>query len=213
MFRSRSNPVHARWPSCALALLLATIVLAGCAATPSEPVGSALEREQAYRAHQRWLEAIERFRSAGRLALRMPEESVSATMDWRQERDAYDVRLSGPFGTGAVRIEGAPGAVRLSTADGRSTVARSAEDLLARELGWQVPVSVLRYWLVGAVAPELGLEQLELDDDGRVLRMLQAGWDVRYLDYTEVSGGALPKRLAIEGPQLRLRLVITRWTT
>ena len=176
-------------------------------------MASAHARQAAYAAHQRWLEGIRSFRSAGRLALRLPSDSVSATMDWRQSLDAYDVRLSGPFGQGAVRIEGAPGAAELRTAEGVSRRASSAEELVALELGWRLPVSVLRYWLVGAVAPDMELERLEVDSAGRIKRMLQAGWDIQYPSYTEIGAGALPERVLVEGPELRLRLIITRWST
>jgi outer membrane lipoprotein LolB len=111
-----------------------------------------------------------------------------------------------------MRIDGGPGEVRLRTGDGRTLFARTPEELLSRELGYQVPVSVLRYWILGRPAPDVEVQQVELDGEGHVQRMLQAGWDVHYGEYTPVDGGALPRLVEVRGPSLELKLLMTGWT-
>ncbi len=53
--------------------------------------------------------------------------------------------------------------------------------------------------------------QLTLDDNGRLARMTQDGWEVEYLSYLQQDGYALPERIRLEGQDLRVTLVIKDW--
>lgn len=195
-------------------LLAAVMLLAGCETMtlPWEVEVDEQSRALAHERHLLWLSGIESWKARGRFAARLPDDSVSASMSWEQEPQSFDLRLSGPFGAGSMRIDGTPGAVRLRTSDGRTVLARTPEELVSRELGWQLPVSVLRYWILGRPAPDIETEQLQLDDEGHVQRMFQAGWDVQYKGYSEVEGGALPSRVEVRGPSVELTLLLTTWS-
>ena len=90
-------------------------------------------------------------------------------------------------------------------------IATSAEELLGTRLGWSLPVSGLRYWLLGLPAPGLPVVKSSLDSFGRLLRLSQGGWQIRYLDYKWIENLALPGKIFVEHPKLRLRLVIDHW--
>lgn len=194
-------------------LFAVSVLLGGCESTPMQDEAQRLERERAYATHLAWLGALSHWRARGRMAAKVPDDAMSASMSWEQNADHYELRLSGPFGQGALRIDGGPGAVRLRTADGRTAHATTPEELVSQELGWEVPVSVLQYWILGRPDPGLAVEQMDLNGDGSVQRLLQSGWDVKYLEYGEVSGGFLPRRVEVRGPQVELKLLMTGWTT
>lgn len=190
------------------------MLLSGCETMtlPWEVEVDEASRAMAHERHMLWLSGIESWKTRGRFAARLPDDSVSASMSWEQGKRTFDLRLSGPFGAGSMRIDGVPGSVRLRTSDGRTVIARTPEELASRELGWQLPVSVLRYWILGRPAPDIDTEQLQLDDEGHVQRMFQAGWDVEYKGYSEVEGGALPSRIEVRGPDVELTLLMTTWS-
>lgn len=182
--------------------------LTGCAA----PISIApAERLAAAEAHQRWLQGLSQWSASGRVAVQVPGDGWNATLLWRQDGADYRIQLSGPFGQGAVRIDGGSGAVHLRAADGRVASAPTAEELMAQELGAQVPITVLRYWLTGRPAPQHPVTHTALDDAGRLLELDQVGWQVRYAEYAQSGGGALPARLEIQRDDTQARFLISRW--
>jgi outer membrane lipoprotein LolB len=141
----------------------------------------------------------------------VPDDGWSASLRWRQSDDDYRIHLSGPFGQGAVRIEGSAAAVVLRTADGRERRAATPEKLIAAELNAEVPVSLLRFWILGRPAPAPEVKELQLDEAGRLQRLAQAGWLITYQEYAAHDAGDLPKRLRIEHGQTAVRFVLSSW--
>jgi len=79
--------------------------------------------------------------------------------------------------------------------------------------GWRVPLSGLRYWIIGLPDPQARVIDLELDPMGRLAELRQLGWHIRYQRYGEFDGVALPTRLTLENSQLRAKLVVRSWRT
>lgn len=147
----------------------------------------------------------------GRIAVHAGEQGWHASLNWRQSVTGYQLELSGPLGQGAVRLTGDAAGVTLERADGLRDWAEDADALLARNTGWTLPVSGLRYWVQGRAVPERPAEW-ERDADGRPLRLRQDGWDIRYSSYQDQPGGApLPKRIDLERDGIRARLLIDAW--
>lgn len=202
-------PRPSLWCRARRCLVLAGVLwLGGCAAPP--PLAPA-DRLAAAEAHQRWLEGLSQWRASGRVAVDVPDDAWNAAVSWRQGPASYRIQLSGPFGQGAVRIDGDSAGVVLRTADGREASAPSAEQLIAQELGAQVPITVLRYWLTGRPSPQHPVTHLEVDDAGHVRELDQAGWQVRYAQYAASDGGALPARVTIRREGTQARFLIGRW--
>lgn len=148
----------------------------------------------------------------GRIAVHAGEQGWHASLSWRQSATGYQLELSGPLGQGAVRMSGDGAGVTLERADGLRDWAEDADALLARNTGWTLPVSGLRYWVQGKAVPERPADW-ERDADGRPLRLRQDGWDIRYSSYQDQPGGApLPKRIDLERDGIRARLLIDAWT-
>lgn len=147
----------------------------------------------------------------GRIAVHAGEQGWHASLNWRQSAAGYQLELSGPLGQGAVRLTGDAAGVTLERADGLRDWAEDADALLARNTGWTLPVSGLRYWVQGRAVPERPAEW-ERGADGRPLRLRQDGWDIRYSSYQDQPGGApLPKRIDLERDGIRARLLIDAW--
>lgn len=180
--------------------LLLLALLGGCAQLPQRAAGTWQPPD--------WPEWSLR----GRVAVHAGEQGWHANLSWRQTPAGYQLELSGPLGQGAVRMHGDDVGVTLERADGLRDWAPDADDLLARNTGWILPVGGLRYWVLGRAVPERPA-QWERDADGRPLRLRQDGWDIRYSSYQDQPGRApMPKRIDLERDGIRARLLIDAWT-
>jgi outer membrane lipoprotein LolB len=74
-----------------------------------------------------------------------------------------------------------------------------------------LPVKGLYYWVRGLPVPDTA-ETHGLTDHGRLQWLDQAGWHISYRGYNEVSGKALPAKIFLDSAQVKLRLVIDKWT-
>ncbi|MHB0852189.1 lipoprotein insertase outer membrane protein LolB [Stutzerimonas nitrititolerans] len=186
------------------------LLLAGCAGLgPRESVeGSGNPQDWAM--HKERVSEIDGWQISGKIGIRAPQESGSGTLFWLQRQEYFDIRLSGPLGRGATRLTGRPDAVALEVAGQGRFEADSPEALVQSQLGWQLPVSNLLWWVRGLPAPD-SRSRLSLDDQSRLAMLQQDGWDVEYLGYSEENGFALPERIKLSGRDLQITLVIKDW--
>jgi outer membrane lipoprotein LolB len=187
-------------------ILLLLSALAGCAAVPSRaPVDPGT-----WPARRDELQALSSWGLDGRIAVVTAAEGWSATLDWRQQGGLGELSVRGPLGAGAARVTVDGGRVRIE--DGHGGVAETTDDdpeFIAR-LGAPLPISRLRYWVLGVPAPGDSAEET-LGPDGRLLTLAQSGWRVRYDEYLNGAGGELPRRVVAEREGVRVKLVVERW--
>ena len=127
--------------------------------------------------------------------------------------------FTGPLGRGHLRLIQDSRGAELRDADQRVWREADAELLLYRATGWVVPLDGLNFWVLGLPAPGPAPER-QLDGQGRLQRLAQAGWDIRFLEYARHGGFELPSRIYItrrndaEGTAetLEVRLSIEHWT-
>ena len=134
-----------RLVSCAFALFF----LYGCTLAPLAPPAVSNPNWAKLKPD---LEKLSTWELRGRVNVRYEGESYTPRINWQQERDDYAIRLWGTFNAGNTLITGKPGSVTLET-DGRVSNARTPEKLILRELGYELPVSSLNYWIKGLPAP------------------------------------------------------------
>lgn len=182
------------------------LLLAGCAAAPVAP--PVADPAQAWAEHQSQLVAVADWRLGGRIAIRTEDEGWQASIDWNQQGESYAIQLVGPMGQGSVRLQGDGRMVSLSSGD-EVRVDEDAEMLLYQQLGWRVPVTALRYWALGLPAP--GAAEQELNPQGLLGRLHQAGWSIEFRDYIGRGELMLPRRLFISNHRAQIRLVVDRW--
>lgn len=191
-----------------VALPVMLVFTAACETVPEVvPVD---DPEGAWAARQVLLAGVEAWTAVGKLGIQSDADSWSAGFTWRQRRDTFGIRLSGPLGQGLMELSGSEGMVELRTADGAFR-APSAEELMQSHAGWQVPLAGLRYWILGRPDPEAPLGGFELDAAGRLASLRQLGWHIRYERYGEFDGMALPTRLSLENSRLRAKIAVRTW--
>jgi len=194
---------------------------AGCATTPSYPP-PVEDPAVAWQARQTELKPVSAWKIQGRLAMRSDDEGWQATVYWARDGDQQRIDLAGPLGRGHLRLVQDSHGAELRDADQRTWRANNAEQLLYRTTGWRVPLDGLNYWVLGLPVPEAAASE-ELDSRGRLKKLVQSGWDIRFLEYTRYGSFDLPSKLfmkrqaaatetgSAKDATLEVRLIVEHW--
>lgn len=185
-------------------------LLAGCAGLTSREALQGQGNPAQWKAHKQQITQLDGWQINGKIGIRAPQDSGSATLFWLQRQDYYDIRLSGPLGGGAARLTGRPGDILLEVANRGRYRAESPEALLQEQLRLDLPVSNLLWWIRGLPAPD-SRSRITLDGESHLAQLEQDGWKVEYQRYVEQNGYALPERLKLYGQDLEVTLVIKDW--
>jgi outer membrane lipoprotein LolB len=187
------------------AALGCALLLSACATVP-RPATTSLPWAQRLAA----LRAIGQFDLQGRLAAATDTEGFSAGLRWHQQDDHASIDLSAPLGFGAAHIEQSATDLQLTTSKGQVLDSAAASDELRATLGFEPPLTSLRFWILGASDPRTSSQE-SLDTEQRLAHLEQDGWQVDYADYVLVQQQWLPRRLSVTRGALRLRVVIDHW--
>lgn len=195
-----------------LLLILSLLLLNACAALQAERPGVAThEREIDRAARLAALRAYDNWRLSGRVGIQRGDEGFSADLEWRQHGALFDLRIIAPLNGGTFALQGSDTTVSLTTPAGEIFVAADAETLMAKHVGWVIPVSGARYWVRGIPAPQAAVEQERHDADGRWQDFAQSGWRISVLDYFEDLSPQLPRKLFLSRDTLKVRMVVKHW--
>lgn len=200
----------------AWAAICLSLVLNACASITVAPLPEGLTSQPPadWSSREQQLQAFQRWRLQGKLAVRQPSDSGSAVINhWTQDREAYELSLSSAFlGLGSTELKGIPGYIELTLPDGETYRSANPEALIAAATGWQLPINSLVWWIRGLPNPGDDY-RLYFDDQRKVAMIQQAGWEIRYdrwqqfiSDYPE-----LPARITAIKGEKRVRLAVTDW--
>jgi|SRR5690606_13175557 len=195
-----------RIPTLVLSGLLLTL-LAACATPPrmDAPVNDN------WQVRRQLLENLTHWEFTGRIGVRDANESHSSRIRWQQNGDQYTINLWGTLNVGATEIKGGPEQVVLQQQNEPPLMADTPEQLVAEQLGYELPVSELNYWIRGIPDPA-NSSTPQFSESNQLISLQQSGWQVQYLGYTNFGSESLPTRIRIEKPPLRLDFVRLDWT-
>lgn len=157
------------------------------------------------------LESLSHWEFTGSINVRDADEAQSSRIRWRQQDEVYRINLWGTFNVGATEINGRPGEVRIEQQGEEPIITESPEEMLYQQLGYELPVTELNYWIKGIPAPGRS-DALTFADNLQLLGFQQQGWRIDYLGYTNFGQETLPTRIRIEKEPLRLDLMRLNWT-
>lgn len=188
-------------------LLLATVLLSACSAIapPAEENSDwARQRDQ--------LQDLDSWELRGRVNVRYDNESHTPRINWLQQSVEYHISLWGTFNAGNTQIVGRPGFVTLEN-DGEVLSASSPEELILEQLGYELPISQLNYWIKGLPSPDSEF-QLSFNDLNQLTTIEQADWTINLSDMRQYGAINLPRRVELTRPRndIRLRFIGLNWT-
>lgn len=146
---------------------------------------------------------------SGRVAVAAGDEGFSSGIAWNQQSADVHLTLSGPLGVLA-QLDYVGGEMRYADRDGHSFAGAEAQQALTKLLGFDLPFSSLRYWLLGVDDPATPA-QTTFDEWQRPAILAQRGWTLRYAAWRVERGQWLPERLVLERDRLRVKVLISRW--
>ena len=182
------------------ATVLAAMLVASCASIrlPMHPAD--------WPARLAVLQRSEDWQMQGRAAVVIGTRGWQASVDWRQRGDDTVVHLAGPLGIGASVLRLGKGGLSVNDAP----ASPDGVAVMQQRLGFDLPLSNLRYWLLGVPDPGLP-SSLHFNEQGRAAQLTQAGWTVDFLRYRPFRGDWLPGLLVLTDEGVRVRIVVDRW--
>jgi len=195
-------------------LLLAAIVLllAACATTrpPVHQAGDAVTlgmQEQ----RERSLADSDHWTLQGRLSVSDGKDSGSGGLTWRQDGERYEFTVRAPVTGRSFRLTGGPEGAELDGLDGGTRRGPDAESLMASAVGWQIPMTELKRWVLGLRA-DTGPADIVFGADRLPSRLVQDGWTVDYRQWDAGKQPPMPVRVFAEKAPYKVRLSIEDWS-
>lgn len=164
---------------------------------------------RALKIEQRSSEAGGAFAFNARVAVKHEGERSSAGMRWVHGAGEDEILLLGPLGSVAARIRSNAQGVTLD-AEGMHYAAQDVEVLTHRVLGWELPLSGLRYWVM-AVPAEGRVAEVRRESNGQVGDLYQDGWRIHYSRYAGTAADSLPLRFVLQRDNLEIMVLIDEW--
>jgi outer membrane lipoprotein LolB len=151
------------------------------------------------------------FDFSGRVRVSFDGRAFSSALRWQHAPGRDEIWLLSPVGQALAHIVGGGDGAVLTGADQRQYRAASVESLTRQALGWELPVTNLKYWVRGDVAPGSAADAVVRGADQRIARLEQDGWRVALSYYPAQEHEGLPRRLDLVGGSHEIRLVIDTW--
>lgn len=185
-----------------LALALA---LAACQTVPVAPAPAV-----AWSVRRPALQNLTRFGLNGRVAVAVGKQGFNAGLRWTQSASVTRLALTGPLGAGGVEVTADGGNLSVITSSGKRLGDADARVELEDKLGFEPPLTSLRYWVLGVPDPGAPAS-VQLDSAQRLTQLTQDGWQIDYAGYMPVGAEWLPRLLTLHRAQVRVRMVVDGW--
>lgn len=182
-----------------LLLLLAITLMSGCAGLMPKTDTDHLDR-------------LTHWDINGKISIKTPADAATGILTWNQDRDQYQIFITGPLGQGSTRIKGSGERTELLLPGwDKAVVADTPEHLMEHYLGWNFPIQDIHYWIKGQPAPNANFT-IKTDEYGMTESLAQHGWTIDYSRFQQFGGYWLPGRVKISGYDHRFILAISKWT-
>lgn len=191
---------------------VASALLLSACASRLEPVAPA---NPDWEQHHAAIAALNDWALAGRLNIRRQDQSDTVQINWDQQAEGFDLRLSGSFGLGAVHVYDSPAGVTVDKAGEDRVTLPSLAALTQEYFGYDFPTAPLLYWVRGIPAP--GLPARTTLDPNQLLGTLTQddthgqSWTLSYDRYQQSGSLFLPGRIRVQREGLLLTFLINRW--
>jgi len=186
-----------------LVLMLVVLDLGGCARWlgKPEPLIPATNARQSLYGLQSW-------HWQGRMSVQTEKDVWQAGLDWEHESEQDRLRLSGPLSLGMLSIVLRENLIYINEGNGVFRVSRDPEAELRDRLGISVPVSSLRYWILGLPEPGSKFDPLPVNATGQ-WGFRQSEWILRLNEFT--TADQPPRKVSIQGPGMKIKLIVDYW--
>ena len=154
---------------------------------------------------------IVNFQMLGKIAVKTPYETKSASLFWQQNNSNYHLQLSTYLGIQVAEISGNKHKIKIS-ADGEKYQSNDPEGLILSKIGWQIPIADLSNWIKGLHKGVV----ISKHPDGSAKKVLirtspTQEWVVDYLSYEKLHKVKLPSKIKCKHLDNTIILQINEW--
>jgi len=139
------------------------------------------------------------------------QQKFKTRVVWEQQAENYQIKLRDFLGRTIAIIDGSPSNVVAKTSKGERYQGDDAEMLINELFAINIPVTGMRYWLLGVTLPNETIDQLTLDDNGLAKTLSQQGWKISYPDYMQNDPYKMPSQVILEFENIKLTVKISQW--
>lgn len=144
-----------------------------------------------------------------RIAVSNGKDGGSGRLHWQQQGEFYTIIMRAPISGQSWQLSGDRSHARLEGVRPYPVLGTSAQEVLRRELGWELPVGDMMSWLFGTGFGKGAL--IQADSFGRPISVRDRAWQLSYRDWREVEGVQVPVRVTAKKPPYQVRLAIQHW--
>lgn len=165
-------------------------------------------------ARQAELAKIKYWRMSGSFSVRQANHGAEiANFTWWQSDRTYRISILSALDLYRVDIYRMNNIVKLWKNGTLSLTAHSPEELLEEALGWSLPISNLRYWILGMPAPQKhGTFYVKYDGFGHLKDLKQDGWTLHFDSYKrQLNAPDFPKEIILTHENLTVKIVMKQW--
>lgn len=188
-----------------LAGVALALLLAGCQTVPVAPAPAL-----AWNIRRPTLQTLDRFGLNGRVAVAVGHQGFNAGLRWTQSAAVTHLALTGPLGAGGVEVTADGSDLSVVTSSGKRLGNSAARAELQDKLGFEPPLTSLRFWVLGVPDPAAPAS-VQLDSQQRLAQLTQDGWQIEYASYMPVGAEWLPRLLTLRREGVRVRMVVDGW--
>ncbi|NOZ53935.1 MAG: outer membrane lipoprotein LolB [Gammaproteobacteria bacterium] len=156
------------------------------------------------------LAEIQNWQIDGRISVTTDDEAWSGKLYWQQNANDYQINFSAPSGQGALQLLSGEWGVELRLANGGLYTATDTDTLLREQIGWDLPISGLWYWIRGLPNPDMA-QSMRLNEQGLIRTLEQGEWSIQYDRYQQYQGYQFPRKIFIESEDMSVRLIVSQW--
>jgi len=198
-----------------IALFLFACYLSGCSIlrTQEEPADHATFNPSIlHDQHMVLIDNIDHFSLIGRLGVMTNPKGFSGRVNWQHAPDKDNIDVFSPLGGKVANIIKTDEEVVLTNSKDEHVSSPDAEILTEETLGFRLPLSGLIYWALGRPSDTGLVEYMTWDENGRINKLKQNGWEIQYQDYEANEGYFLPKKITLRTDVLIIKLIVEKWS-
>ena len=188
-----------------LFIALSCVLLAACSSVDTQTTAPA---SSSWDEHLEQVRKLQSWDISGKIGIITPDNSNSASLKWLQKQQSYLIDIHGPLGQGGASIQGSPNQVTVDISGEGEFSGPDPEYILYQQLGWDIPISDIYWWIRGIPAPDSEFQHTL--EQNRLKTLQQNGWTIQYLRYNSLEP-ALPRKIRLVRNGLKITLVLHTW--
>jgi outer membrane lipoprotein LolB len=139
----------------------------------------------------------------GRMLIRS-DEVLNANIRWQHNGTVDELSLYGVWGLDKRKIEIDGKKISLDSGKDRKLISNDVDGFIAQQLGFIVPLTALRRWVLGRPIKNKSVIEIENGFE-------QLGWKIKSSRFKKTEIGVMPHKLEISKNEIKLILIIDRW--